>query len=128
MGILEEIKAAIEVLTTKVDAIAAGGPAAEVTDKPPTAAEKKAAAAAAKVKAAASAPSFDFTAEELRDKFVELQNAKGSAVAKKVIADLGFDKLAKLIGDMPNWQIYWDAVAEALAVDGDDADADDSGL
>ena len=74
MGILEEIKAQNE----EILALLKGGaaPAAASGDKPETAAQKK---AREKKEAEAAKPSF--TAEQLRDKFLEVQQTHGDAAA-----------------------------------------------
>lgn len=114
MGILEEIKAQNEEILAllKGGAAPAAKPAAE---KKPTAAEKKAAEKAAKP---------DFTAEQLRDKYIEVQQKHGDAAAKDLIAEQGHPKLAQLIGDTANWQKYWDAAEAKLA---EEPEGDDNG-
>lgn len=81
-------------------------------------------AAPKKVEAAKPA----FTAEQLRDKFIEVQDKHGADAAKALIAEQGHDKLAKLIADTANWQKYWDAAEAKLAEDAADDGEDDSGL
>ena len=122
MGLLEqiaadvaEIKAALAAGTAPAAGAAAAGAAAP---KKETAAEKKA-------KEAASKPAF--TAEQLRDKYLEVQSKFGDAAAKQLIADQGHDKLAKLIADAPNWQKHWDA-AEAKLAEEPAGDDDNGGL
>lgn len=118
MGILEEIKASLESLHAKMDAGGTGTTAAPAATE--TAAQKKKREAAEA--AAAAKPSF--TAEQLRDKFIEVQGVHGDVFTKKLIAEQGHDKLAKLIADSDNWQKYWDAAEEALAAE---PEADDDG-
>jgi len=108
MGILEEIKAQNE----KIIALLEGGAAAA---KP--AAEKKA------TTKAADKPKF--TAEQLRDKFLEVQAKHGDEAAKSLIADCGYDKLAKLVADTSTWQASYDK-AEAKLAEG--VEDDDGGL
>lgn len=117
MGMLEQMAADI----AEIKAALAGGAAPAAAAKAPTAAEKKAAAAAA---AKANAPSF--TAEELRDKFLAVQAKHGDAAAKALIAEAGYDKLAKLIADASGWQKSWDLAEAKLAEEADDGD--ESGL
>lgn len=118
MGILEEIKAQNEeILALLKGGAAAGGEKAE------TAAEKKKREAAEK-KAAEKAAKPDFTAEQLRDKFLEVQQKFGDAAAKELIKEQGHDKLANLIADAANWQKYWDAADEKL---GEEPEGDDNG-
>ena len=114
MGILEEIKAQNEEILSLLKA--GGGAAAAKTE---TAAQKK-----AREKAEAEAAKPSFNAEQLRDKFVAVQDKHGAAVAKALIADCGFTKLAELIGDAANWQNYWDKAEEKLA---EDVEGDDNG-
>ncbi len=115
MGILEEIKAQNE----KIIALLEGGAGAAPAEKKETAAEKKKREAAEK-----KAAKPDFTAEELRDKFLEVQQKHGDAAAKALIKDQGHDKLANLIADAANWQKYWDAAEEKLA---EEPEGDDNG-
>lgn len=118
MGILERIE-------EKLDQLLAGGGAAPAAAaaKPATetAAQKK-----AREKAAAEAAKPSFTAEQLRDKYIEVQGKHGDVFTKGLIADQGHDKLAKLIADSDNWQKYWDAAEAALETDADEGD--ESGL
>ena len=114
MGILEEINAKLDQIIAAQGGAAAPSAAAP---KAETAAQKK-----AREKAEAEANKPDFTAEQLRDKFVEVQEKHGQAAAKALIAEMGHDKLANLVGDAANWQQYWDAAETKLAeaVEGDD--------
>lgn len=117
MGILEEIKAQnVEILALLKGGAAAA--AAAPAEKKETAAEKK-----AREKAEAEAKKPTFTAEELRDKFLEVMQKHGDATAKELIAEAGYDKLAKLVADAPNWQKSWDLAEAKLAEDV----ADDNG-
>lgn len=117
MGMIEQIAADVAEIKTMLAGMNAPAGAA----KPPTAAEKKAAEKkAAEAAAAADKPSF--TAEELRDKFIELQTKHGDVVAKGVIGDLGYDKLAKLIADTAGWQKAWDTAEAKIAEDAGDDD------
>ena len=118
MGLLEQIAADVAEIKAKLAGGAAPAADAKATTKAPTAAEKKAAAAAAK-------PAF--TAEQLRDKFLEVQGKHGDAAAKELIAEAGYDKLAKLIADAANWQKSWDLAEAKLAEDADSGD-DNGGL
>lgn len=118
MGILEEIKAQND----KIIALLEGGAGtAAPTEKAETAAEKKKREAAEK-KAAEKAAKPDFTAEQLRDKFLAVQEKHGDAAAKALIKESGHSKLADLIADASNWQKYWDAAEAAYdaEVEGDD--------
>lgn len=90
----------------------------EPKEKGETAAQKK----AREKKEAAAAAAPDFTAEELRDKFLEVQGKHGDGPTKELITGLGYDKLAKLIADAANWQKSWDAAEEKLAEDAGDDD------
>lgn len=118
MGILEEIRDQ----NAKIIALLEGGAgaAAPKADAPKTetAAQKK-----AREKAEAEANKPSFTAEELRDKFLEVMNKHGDAAAKELIAEAGYDKLAKLVADAPNWQKSWDLAEAKLA----EEVADDNG-
>lgn len=122
MGILEQIAADI----AEIKATLAGGakPAATATaaaatgEKAETAAEKK-----KRLAAEAEAAKPTFTAEELRDKFLAVMEKHGDAAAKELIAEAGYDKLAKLVADAPNWQKSWDLAEAKLAEDA----ADDNG-
>lgn len=116
MGILEEINSKLDRLL----AGEAGSGSATVGDKPETAAARKKREAAEKE---ASKPAF--TAEQLRDKFLEVQSKHGDAVAKELISEMGHDKLAKLIADAGNWQKYWDAAEAKLA---EEVEEDNGGL
>lgn len=120
MGILEEIKAQNDEILALLKGGATAKPAtaaAATGDKPETAAQKK-----AREKAEAEAAKPKFTAEELRDKYIEVQQTHGDAAAKDLIAEMGHPKLAQLIGDTANWQKYWDAAIAKLeeAPEGDD--------
>lgn len=108
MGILEEIKAQND----EILSLLKGGAAAPAADKPKAAAKPK--------KEEKAKP--DFTAEQLRDKFLEVQQKHGDAAAKALIKEQGHDKLANLIADAANWQQYWDAAVAKLdeEVEGDD--------
>lgn len=118
MGILEQINEKLDKLIAMQ-----GGEAAAPAEKTETAAEKKKREAAEK-KAAEKAAKPDFTAEQLRDKFIEVQQKHGDAAAKALIKEQGHEKLANLIADAANWQQYWDAAEEKLA---EDAEGDDNG-
>lgn len=119
MGILEQIN---EKLDRVLAALENGAAPAAAKEKTETAAEKKKREAAEKK---ASKPAF--TAEQLRDKYLEVQREHGDAAAKELINEQGHQKLANLIADTANWQKYWDAAEEKLAEDpaGDD---DNGGL
>lgn len=118
MGILEQILEQ----NTQILALLNGGAAATGT-KPETAAQKKKREEAEKAAAeAASKPSF--TAEELRDKYVAVQEKHGAETAKALIKEMGHEKLANLIGDAANWQQYYDAAEAKLA---EDVEGDDNG-
>lgn len=119
MGILEEIKAQNEEILALLKGGATAAPAGE---KGETAAEKKKREAAEAKAAKAAKP--DFTAEQLRDKYIEVQQKHGDAAAKDLIAEQGHPKLAQLIGDTANWQKYWDAAEAKLA---EEPEGDDNG-
>jgi hypothetical protein len=110
LGILEEIRDQ----NAKIIALLEGGGATAVKTvaepKAETAAQKK-----AREKAEAEAAKPTFTAEELRDKYLEVMAKHGDAVAKELISTAGYDKLAKLVADAPNWQKSWDLAEEKLA-------------
>ena len=119
MGMMEQMAADI----AEIKAMLAGGATAGTAAKTETAAEKKKREAAEKKAAEASAkPSF--TAEQLRDKFIEVQQKFGDVEAKALIKAQGHEKLANLIGDTANWQTYWDAAEEKLA---EEPEGDDNG-
>jgi hypothetical protein len=116
MGILEEIRDQ----NAKIIALLEGGAAPAASgEKAETAAQKK---AREKKEAEAAKPSF--TAEQLRDKFLEVQAKHGDAGAKALIKEQGHEKLANLIADAANWQKYWDAAEERL---GEEPEGDDNG-
>lgn len=115
MGILEEIKAQND----EILALLKGGAAPAAAPKAETAAQKK-----AREKAEAEANKPDFTAEQLRDKYVAVQDKHGAEAAKALIKEMGHEKLANLIGDAPNWQQYWDAAEAKLA---EEPEGDDNG-
>lgn len=118
MGMMEQMAADI----AEIKAMLAGGaaPAAAASgDKPETAAQRK---AREKKEAEANKPSF--TAEQLRDKFLEVQQTHGDAAAKQLIKEQGHEKLANLIADAANWQKYWDAAEARLA---EEPEGDDNG-
>lgn len=117
MGMLEQMAEDIAAIKAMLE----GGAAA-----PAAPAEKKETAAERKKREAAEAKAAkpDFTAEQLRDKYLEVQQKHGDAVAKALIKEQGHDKLANLIGDAPNWQKYWDAAEEKLA---EEPEGDDNG-
>ncbi len=115
MGILERIEEKLDQLLAGGGAPAAAAPATE------TAAQKK-----AREKAAAAAAKPTFTAEQLRDKYIEVQGKHGDVFTKGLIAEQGHDKLAKLIADSDNWQKYWDAAEAALESEAEEGD--DGGL
>lgn len=104
-GILERIEAKLDKL------LAGGGAAPAVKEKP--------------VKEKPAKPAKpDFTAEQLRDKFLAVQKKHGDAVTKELIAECGYEKLAMLVADTDKWQASWDAAEAKLA---EDAAADDDG-
>lgn len=125
MGILEEIRDQ----NAKILALLEGGatastkPAAAAdAPKAETAAQKK-----AREKAEAEAKKPSFTAEELRDKFLEVMSKHGEPKAKELIAELGYDKLAKLIADAGNWQKSWEAAEAQLALEPEAEGEEDNG-
>lgn len=108
MGILEEIKAQNE----EILALLKGGAATKATTTKAAADKKK------------DPPKPTFTAEQLRDKFIEVQRKHGDPAAKALIKDQGHEKLANLIADVANWQKYWDAAEAKLA---EEPEGDDNG-
>lgn len=122
MGILEEIKAQNEKIIALLEGGAASSSSAASAPAGETAAEKKKREAAEAKAAKAAKP--DFTAEQLRDKFIEVQQKHGDAAAKDLISEMGHPKLAQLIGDTANWQKYWDAAEAKLA---EEPEGDDNG-
>lgn len=118
MGILEEIKAQNEKIIALLEGGATAG-AASAAPKAETAAQKK-----AREKAEAEKAKPAFTAEQLRDKYIEVQGKFGDAAAKALIKEMGHEKLANLVADAANWQQYWDA-AEAKLVE--EPEGDDNG-
>lgn len=119
MGILEEINDKLDRLLAAQGGAAPAAAAAGA--KTETATQKKAREKAEAAEAAAASKP-EFNAEQLRDLYVEVQNKHGAPVAKALIAEMGHEKLANLIADVPNWQQYWDAAEVKLAeeVEGDD--------
>ena len=117
MGMLEQIAA--DIAEVKAMLAAGGAPAAAAGE---SAADKKKREAAEKKAAEANKPSF--TAEQLRDKFIEVQKKFGDADAKALIKEMGHEKLANLIGDAANWQKCWDAATAKLE---EEAGGDDNG-
>lgn len=109
-GILERIEAKQDEILALLKA---GGGKAAATGK----------AAASNKDKAADKPSF--TAEQLRDKFLEVQGKHGDVVTKALIAEAGFDKLAKLVADTATWQKSWDLAEAKLA---EDVPEEDGGL
>lgn len=122
MGVIEQIAA--DVAEIKAMLAKGGAPA---TGKAETAAEKKAREKAEK-EAAANAEKPSFTAEQLRDKYLEVQSKHGDAAAKALIAEAGYDKLAKLIADAPKWQASWDLAEAKLAEEVAEEEDDNGGL
>lgn len=98
MGIIEQMAADI----AEIKAALAGGaaPAATAAKKTQT------------KKAEPAKPAF--TAEQLRDKFIEVQKKHGAETAKATIAECGHEKLANLVADTENWQAHWDAACAKL--------------
>lgn len=109
MGILEEINEKLDRVLAALEGGAA--PAAAAAEKPKRTAKPK-----------EEKPSF--TAEQLRDKFLEVQQKHGDAAAKALIKEQGHEKLANLIADAANWQKYWDAAEAKLA---EEPEGDDNG-
>lgn len=114
MGMLEQMAADI----AEIKAMLAGG-AGEAPVKKETAAEKK-----AREKAEKEAAKPSFSAEQLRDRFLAVQQKHGDAVAKALIKAQGHEKLANLIADTANWQAYWDAATAKLE---EEPEGDDNG-
>lgn len=110
MGILEEINDKLDRVLAALEGGAAPA-AAAAADKPKRTTKPK-----------EEKPAF--TAEQLRDKFLEVQQKHGDAAAKALIKEMGHEKLANLIADAANWQKYWDA-AEAKAAE--EPEGDDNG-
>lgn len=120
MGMLEQMAADIAEIKAALAGGATAGAAAVAGE---TAAAKKKREAAEKA-AADTASKPDFTAEQLRDKYIEVQKKHGDAAAKALINSMGHEKLAMLVGDAANWQQYWDAAEVKLA---EDVEGDDNG-
>lgn len=110
MGIIEQMAADL----AEIKAMLASGAAA------PAAAKETKPKATTKPKE--EKPSF--TAEQLRDKFIEVQKKHGDAAAKALIKDCGYEKLAMLVADTKTWQASWDAAEAKLAEEGE---GDDNG-
>lgn len=111
MGILEEIRDQ----NAKILALLEGGAAPAADAKP---AAKKTTTKKEEPKKPA------FSAEDLRDKFLAVQEKHGDAVAKALIKDCGHEKLAQIIGDAENWQSYWDKAEAKLE---EEPEGDDNG-
>lgn len=117
MGTMESLVAAIEANTKAVEANTAaiqagGGAPAAAADKPKAAAKPK----------AADKPKSSFTAEQVRDKFIELKDATDEATAKSTIEAQGVKKLAELVADPSKWDAAMAAAQEKIdeAANGDD--------
>lgn len=110
MGILEEIRDQ----NAKIIALLEGGAAAA-----PAKAEAK---PKADPKKKEEKPAF--TAEQLRDAYLGVQEKHGQAAAKDLITEAGYDKLAALVGDTANWQKSWDLAQAKLA---EEPEGDDNG-
>lgn len=121
MGMIEQMAADIAEIKAMLAGGAAPAPAA-AAEKGESAAQKKKREAEEKKAADAAKPSF--SAEQLRDKFLEVQQKFGDAEAKALIKAQGHDKLANLIGDTARWQEHWDAAEEKLA---EEPEGDDNG-
>jgi hypothetical protein len=113
---IEQIAADVAAIKALLEGGAAAAPASEPKE---TAAQKK-----AREKAEKEAAKPSFTAEQLRDKFLEVQQKHGDAAAKALIKGQGHEKLANLVADTANWQTYWDAAEEKLA---EEPEGDDNG-
>lgn len=111
MGILEEINEKLDRVLAALEGGAAPAAAAAAADKPKRTTKPK-----------EEKPSF--TAEQLRDKFLEVQQKHGDAAAKALIKEMGHEKLANLIADAANWQKYWDAAEAKIA---EEPEGDDNG-
>lgn len=111
MGIIEQMAADLAEIKAMLANGAAAPAAAEAAEKPKRTAKPK-----------EEKPSF--TAEQLRDKFIEVQKKHGDATAKALIKDCGYEKLAMLVADTKTWQASWDAAEAKLAEDGE---GDDNG-
>lgn len=117
MGMIEQIADDVAAIRKLLEA--GGAPA-----KAETAAEKKKREAAeAKAKEGEAKDKPDFTAEDLRSKFLAVQQKHGDDEAKGLITGLGYGKLAELIADTENWQKSMDAAVAKL----DEEVADDNG-
>lgn len=121
MGILEQIAADLAEVKERLNALeggkASGGKASG----------KASGKAADKDKAkddAAEVEKPDFTAEDLRQKFLAVQSKHGDDVAKSLIGELGYSKLAELIADTENWQKAMDAATAKLE---EEPEGDDNG-
>lgn len=123
MGMLEQIAADVAEMKEMLAAMNAPAGSAEES-KPKTTTKPKATKPKAEPKKDEK-PKSDHTAEDVRNKFLALQSAKGDDVAKGVITDLGYKKLAELIADAENWDKAVEAAQAAL--DAEDAEEDDNG-
>jgi hypothetical protein len=121
MGILEEILAGQKEILSALEALGAPAGSTSAPSGETAAEKKKREAAEAKAKKAAKP---DFNAEQLRDKFLEVQKKHGDAAAKALITENGHAKLADLIGDTDGWQKAWDSAVAKLE---EEPEGDDNG-
>lgn len=115
MGTMEALTAALEANTAAVTALAA----AMANGAPAAAAEKPKAASKPK---ASDKPKSEFTAEQVRDKFIALKDATDEATAKATIEAQGVKKLAELVADPSKWDAAMAAADAAIEAAGDDGD------
>lgn len=132
MGMLEQIAADVAEIKEMLAAMNAPAGAAPKKESKPTepketAAQKKAREKAEKESAEKddSSDGQEFTAEDVRQRFLAIQSKHGDDIAKGAIAGAGYKKLAELIADAENWDksmAYSASILETgeLPEDGDD--------
>ncbi len=129
MGMFESMAADVAQIKQMLEAMQSPAGAAKPAEAAgETAAQKKArekkeAAAAA---AAAEEGKSDFTAEDVRGRFLAIQSAHGDDVAKSAIGALGYKKLAEVIADAENWDTIMEKSASILETG--ETDDDNGGL
>lgn len=116
MGMIEEILDNQKKMMAMLEALSSdSGEAEESKPAPKKAAPKKAAPkkAAAK-KEEPKDDGSDHTAEDVRGRFLAIQEAHGDDVAKAAIQHFGKKKLAEIIGDAEAWNEVMEVSAEIL--------------
>ncbi len=118
MGTMEALTAALEANTAALAAhtAALAGGAAPAAEKPKATTTKP---------KAADKPKSNFTAEQVRDKFIALKDATDEATARSTIEAQGVKRLAELVADPSKWDAAMAAADEAIEAAGGD---DDGGL